>query len=210
MARCRCTWRGCGVGGRARLFKVVQAKKPKLRFPSFMGQLVRSGAAGVWPVKVASCKSRAASYATNTSQQRSPLASQTVKVAASTAAFDAGIGVFATSALLQRGKGAKPTSTVDFGNIQNAKVLYYSGENNNEKTRRPPCCGNPQDKQKILAFCVRLQTSQWCPLAQVISGRERVGLAGGGAEDESAGSESATKQHLVVVSRTSRTRLACS
>ena len=149
MARCRCTWRGCGVGGRAGLFKIVQAKQPKLRFPSFMGQLVRSGAAGVWPVKVASCKSRAASYATNTSQQRSPLASQTVKVAASTAAFDAGIGVFATTALLQRGKGAKPTSTVDFGNIQNAKVLLWrKQQRENEKA----CYGNPQDTQRLSDF----------------------------------------------------------
>ena len=149
LARCRCTWRGCGVGGRAGLFKIVQAKKPKLRFPSFMGQLVRSGAAGVRPVKVASCKSRAASYATNTSQQRSPLASQTVKVAASTAAFDAGIGVFATSALLQRGKGAKPTSTVDFGNIQNAKVLLWrKQQRENEKA----CYGNPQDTQRLWLF----------------------------------------------------------
>ena len=156
------------MGGRARLFKIVQAKQPKLRFPSFLGQLVHPGAAGVWPVKVASCKSRAASYATNTRQQRSPLASQTVKVAAPTAAFDAGIGVFAISALLQRGKGAKPTSTVDFGNIQNAKVLYYSGENNNEKTRRPPCYGNPQDTLIILCLFV----SKWFPLAQVLSGRE--------------------------------------
>ena len=149
MARCRCTWRGCGVGGRAGLLKIVQAKKPKLRFPSFMGQLVRSGAAGVWPVKVASCKSRAASYATNTSQQRSPLASQTVKVAASTAAFNAGIGVFATTALLQRGKGAKPTSTVDFGNIQNAKVLLWrKQQRENEKA----CYGNPQDTQRLSDF----------------------------------------------------------
>ena len=149
LARCRCTWRGCGVGGRAGLFKIVQAKQPKLRFPSFMGQLVRSGAAGVWPVKVASCKSRAASYATNTSQQRSPLASQTVKVAASTAAFDAGIGVLATTALLQRGKGAKPTSTVDFGNIQNAKVLLWrKQQRENEKA----CYGNPQDTQRLSDF----------------------------------------------------------
>ena len=81
--------------------------------------------------------------------QRSPLASQTVKVAASTAAFDAGIGVLATTALLQRGKGAKPTSTVDFGNIQNAKVLLLrKQQRENEKA----CYGNPQDTQILWLF----------------------------------------------------------